>query len=225
MKVKTTVKEIVQETPKVKLVRLTWPECKSFSFKPGQWVGAWCEDFKGENNKPIRRAFSIASSPNNEYLELCIARGQLLSKHLQDLPAGSDVWIDGPYGMFWLRPSKEYLFIAGGTGIAPFMPMIDEAIRAGAKVTLLFSFKTPSDFIYRERLENTKGLTLVPTITLDEFASWKGRKGRIQTFIEEFYNQSQTIYVCGPPAMVESLENKFASLHHPKDQLFLDKWE
>ena len=225
MKVQATIKETVQETPKVKLVRFTWSDCKSFAFRPGQWIGVWCDEFKGENNKPLRRAFSIASNPKNDYLELCIARGQMLSKHLQNLPAGSKVWIDGPYGMFWLRPAKKYLFIAGGTGIAPFMPMIDEALKGGVEVTLLFSFKTPADFIYRDVLQKKKGLRLIPTITLGEFPSWTGHKGRIPLFLEKYYKPDNDVYVCGPPGLVEAVEAKLLSLKHPKERIYLDKWE
>jgi len=228
MKVLARVKEVVQVTPKVRLVRLVWDGVDKFAFRAGQWVGVSCADFLGENNKPLRRAFSIASIPGDPYLELCIARGQQLSKHLQDLSPGAEVTVDGPFGMFWLKPADKYLFIAGGTGIAPFRPMMHEAIVAGKDVTVIYSMKSPSDFIYRAELEGLaqKGLTLVPTVTAGlEFLTWHGKRGRAQSFLKDIWNKEQAVYICGPAAMVEHLQSDLGKLGHPADKVFVDKWE
>jgi NAD(P)H-flavin reductase len=205
-------------------VRLSLPE--KIPFKPGQWVGVWCDDFIGENNKPLRRAFSIASKPEEDYLELCIARGQALSAHLQDLNPGSTVHIDGPFGMFWLRPSQKYMFIAGGTGIAPFRPMIHQALSEGKEVLLVYSFKTPSDFIYRKELESLKSkFKMIPTITVDQFPQWTGERGRVQNILQKYFKKGYDAYLCGPPAMVESVEAKLIALGQLKEKIFVDKWE
>lgn len=224
MKVDAMVKEVLQETPKVRLVRLSLPQ--KIAFRPGQWAGVWCDDFIGENNKPLRRAFSIASMPGEDYVELCVARGQGLSAHLQDLKPGSVVHIDGPYGMFWLRPAQKYLFIAGGTGIAPFRPMIHQALAEGKEVLLIYSMKTPSDFIYRKEFESLKGkFKLVPTITVDGFPQWDGERGRVQNFLQKYFKKGYEVYICGPPALVENVEEKLIDLGQLKEHIFLDKWE
>ena len=226
MKVDATVKEVLQETPRVRLVRLTWHDISKFAFRPGQWVGVYCDDFIGENNKPLRRAFSIASKPGDEYLELCIARGHALSAHLQDLSPGSVVHLDGPYGMFWLRPEQKYMFIAGGTGIAPFRPMIHQALAEGKEVLLIYSMKTPSDFIYRKEFESLKGkFKMVSTITVDQFPQWAGERGRVQNLLHKYFKKGYDVYVCGPPAMVESVEAKLIELGQLKEKIFIDKWE
>ncbi|RMD58233.1 FAD-dependent oxidoreductase [Candidatus Woesearchaeota archaeon] len=229
MRVKASVKEVVQETPHVRLVRLTWPDFDKFSFRPGQWVGVWSEDFKDENNRPIRRAFSIASLAREPYLELCIARGKGLSRILQDSCPGDVFWVDGPYGVFSLKPSREYLFIAGGTGIAPFRPMVDQALLQGKKTTLIFSMKTPSDFIYRSyfrQLEQNPLFTLVPTITSGEdFPAWKGRKGRCTAFLNEYWKEGIGCYICGPSGLVNDAKTVLLSLGQKEEDIFLDKWE
>jgi len=226
MKVKATVKEVLQETPRVRLVHLEWPGVRDFGFKPGQWVGIWCDSFLGENNKPLRRAFSIASSPSLDYIELCIARGTGLSAHLQDLPVGSTVNIDGPYGMFWLRPAQKYLFIAGGTGIAPLRPMIHQALSEGKEVLLIYSMKTPSDFIYRAEFEGLKGkFTIIPTITTGGYPQWEGQRGRVQTFLHKYFKQGYDVFICGPPSMVEDIQAKLIELGQQKEKIFVDKWE
>jgi NAD(P)H-flavin reductase len=224
MKLDAKVKEVVQETPKVRLVRLHLPQ--KMPFRPGQWVGVYCDEFVGENNKPLRRAFSIASLPEEDYIELCISRGQGLSAHLQDQKEGSVLHVDGPYGMFWLRPSEKYLFIAGGTGIAPFRPMIHQALAEGKEVLLIYSMKTPSDFIYRKEFESLKGkFKLVPTITADGYPQWEGERGRVQTLLHKYLKKGYLAYLCGPPVMIEQIEKKLIDLGLPKEHIFLDKWE
>ena len=228
MKFDATVKEVLQETPKVKLVRLTWSGVSSFPFRSGQWVGVHCDEFVAPNNKPLRRAFSIASMPGDNYIELCVARGQGLSGHLQDLSLGSKLHVDGPYGLFWLRPAEKYLFVAGGTGIAPFRPMIQQALEEGKEVLLLYSMKTPSDFIYRNELEGLKNnpkFKMIVTITVDQFPKWEGERGRIPTFLDKYFKQGYGVYICGPPGMVENVEKKLVKLGQPKETIFVDKWE
>ncbi len=224
MKVDAAVKEVVQETPKVRLVRLQLPQ--KLAFRPGQWVGVFCDDFIGENNKPLRRAFSIASCPDEDHIELCVARGQGLSAHLQDLMQGVVVHIDGPYGMFWLRPAEKYLFIAGGTGIAPFRPMIHQALKEGKEVLLIYSIKSPSDFIYRKEFESLKSkFKMIPTITAEGFPQWDGERGRVQAFLQKYFKKGYQAYLCGPPEMVEQVEQKLIALGQLKEHIFLDKWE
>jgi len=228
MKVEATVKEVLQEAPNVKLVRLTWSGVADFGFKPGQWVGVYCDEFCGEDNKPIRRAFSIASEPGKDYIELCVARGPRLSAFLQDIKPGAKVHTDGPYGMFWLRPADKYLFIAGGTGIAPFRPMIHQALEEGKEVLLIYSIRTPSDFIYRQELEGLKDnpkFKMVVTITRGNFPVWEGERGRIPTFLEKYFKQGCGVYICGPSPMVEAVNEKLEALGQPHEKIHEDKWE
>ena len=228
MDIKATVKEVIQETPRVKLVRLTWPGVSDFKFKPGQWISVHCDNFPGPDGKPLRRAFSIASWPGMPYLELCITRGEGLSAHLQDLAPGTVVHVDGPYGMFKLHEGKKCLFIAGGSGIAPFRPMIHEALDEGREVLFIFSIKTPSDFIYRKELEDlrkNRKFKMIVTITVDQFPQWEGERGRVQDFLQKYYNPAFDAYVCGPPPMVDAVLAKLAELKHPSEKTFVDRWQ
>lgn len=225
MKFKAKVVEVIQETPRVKLVRFGLEQ--PLSFRAGQWVGVWSEDYLGENSRPLRRAFSIASLPTEKHLELCVARGERFSAFLQDSKVGQEFWIDGPYGMFWLKPAKKYLFIAGGTGIAPFRSMIHQALAEGKEVLLIYSIRTPSDFVYRKELESIKNkhFKMVVTITMDAFPNWTGEKGRIQNVLKNHFKEGYAAYVCGPVGMVEAVETELINLHQHKDSLFIDKWE
>ncbi|MBS3124691.1 FAD-dependent oxidoreductase [Candidatus Woesearchaeota archaeon] len=220
-----TVHEKIQETPRVVRVLLVAPEFKSLAFRPGQWIGISADHLLGENKRPLRRAFSVASSPKAEYLELCVARGKSLSAFLQDAPIGTKLNIDGPYGTFWLKPAEKYLFVAGGTGVAPFRPMIKEALNNEKEVVLIYSFKTPEDFIYREEFEVLKGkFTLITTITRFD-THWKGEKGRAQTILHKYWKPGFAAYICGPVAMVEEVHKRLINLGQSAKEIFIEKWE
>src|SRR5579862_2715177 len=89
-------------------------------FAPGQFT-SFTEIIGG---KEITRAYSLASAPSGtNRFELCLNRvkGGHLSPHLFDMNPGDTIPMIPPLGMFTLRhPDRDALFIATGTGIAPF---------------------------------------------------------------------------------------------------------
>lgn len=74
----------------------------------------------------VNREYSMYSGADDPYLDFLIQAvdGGCVSPRLQQLKTGDSIEIDGPYGEFCLRSPQEaglqYLFIATGTGIAPF---------------------------------------------------------------------------------------------------------
>lgn len=225
MRFDSKIVENLKESPRVHVIRLSKPA--DFSFRPGQWVSVWCDDFVDAENKPVHRAFSIASFVGEPYIELCIARGTGLSAHLQDSPVGKEVHVDGPYGAFALQPKNNCMFIAGGVGISPFRSMIKQALDDGRQVILIYSMRIPADFVYRKEFElfERRSFRIVPTITFDHhFRAWDGEKGRIQDFLRKYYRKDYDVYLCGPQLMVDAVIEKLKQLKHPENRIFLDKW-
>ena len=78
----------------------------------------------------INREYSMYSSADSEYIDFLIRSVDdgLISKELQKLKPGDLVEVDGAYGEFCLKDpfneNQTYLFIATGTGIAPFHSFI-----------------------------------------------------------------------------------------------------
>src|SRR5512135_3803956 len=96
-----------------------------FGFVAGQWLSLKANKPDGEE---ITRAYSIASPPaDDSRFALCLNRVQdgFMSNFLCDLNEGADIGCQGPFGDFILRPPlRDTLFIATGTGIAPFRSML-----------------------------------------------------------------------------------------------------
>src|ERR1700730_16766179 len=96
-----------------------------FVFVAGQWLSFKTNKPDGEE---ITRAYSIASPPGNDnQFALCLNRVQdgFMSNFLCDMEEGEEIECQGPYGDFILRPPmRDTMFIATGTGIAPFRSML-----------------------------------------------------------------------------------------------------
>ena len=129
-------------------------EVERFGFVAGQWLSVKHKKADGEE---ITRAYSIASPPaENSRLAFCLNRveGGFMSNYLCDLREGEEIQFQGPFGDFILRPPmRDTLFIATGTGIAPFRGMLhwllaDETRHQGKTLTLFFGNRTEKDIYY-----------------------------------------------------------------------------
>lgn len=91
-------------------------------FVPGQYIAI--------NYKGIPRAYSLTSQPHQSELELCVRRvptGRLTPRLATELEPGDQVTVRGPYGELALKEKsdRDLVFLATGTGVAPFKSMID----------------------------------------------------------------------------------------------------
>jgi len=99
-----------------------------FRFQPGQGIRFRYEE--------LEREYSLTSSPEDDVLSLCVRMidGGRFSPRLAEAEIGSTLAFSGPHGFFVYRPSgRPTVFVATGTGIAPFVSMA----RAGATDFLL----------------------------------------------------------------------------------------
>lgn len=109
------------------LVRITLETEEPVGHGAGQYVSI---RFQGRT-----RAYSIASSPTRPETELCVRRvadGGLSPRLCEDLSVGDQVTLRGPHGHLLLEDvsSRDMVFLATGTGVAPMKSMIDYTFEA-----------------------------------------------------------------------------------------------
>ena len=142
--------------------------------------------------------------------------------------------VDGPSGEFYLPddPGPGILLIAGGIGINPLMSMVRHVHQARdpVRTTLIYSAKTPPEFVFRDELEaisaENAGITTVFTVTDPREQEWSGRVGRIdRSLLEELVKPAgTTFYLCGPPGMPTELARVLVSVGAPIDSLRFEEW-
>jgi ferredoxin--NADP+ reductase len=182
----------------------------------------------------IRRAYSIASASDGEsILEFYIAlvRSGELTPRLFELQAGDRLWL-GPKvaGLFTLDQvptGADVVMIGTGTGLAPYMSMLRTHLECGngRRFVVIHGAKHSWDLGYRGELVSLAkacpNLSYLPTITRadEEPVPWGGRVGRVQDAWSELRQgaagyrptpESAHVFLCGNPAMIESMERLLA---------------
>ena len=133
----------------------------------------------------------------------------------ESLSVGSRVLVRGPRNHFSLVSSPRYVFIAGGIGVTPMLPMIAEAEASSADWHLWYRGRSRSGMAYAAQLaEHGDRVTLLPgdeTGPLD-----------LATVLSEPRDDT-LIYVCGPERLLEGVE-AICSQAWPSTALHLERF-
>ncbi len=210
-------------------------ELESFPFIAGQFVSTVADD---PNGKHQTRAYSIASAAKANRFDLCVNRveGGFFSNHLADLtdlPPGGSVKVHGPHGHFVLRPAiTDSIFIATGTGIAPFRAMAPGYLSHphARQLTLLFGVRHERTIYYRDDFDALAGtypnFRFWPTLSRTE-SSWAGRTGHVQAHLLEAIGDRRDldVYICGLKAMVDDVRAILKGLGFDRKQIIFEKYD
>jgi ferredoxin-NADP reductase len=216
--------------PDVRHFEFEVPERSEFPFTPGQFVSIK-EQVAG---KEVTRAYSIASAPDGNRFSLCLNRVAegLVSPRLFALAPGEHVEVQEPLGYFTLRrPEKSAVFVATGTGVAPFRSILLSALPQSGPITLLFGARYAHGVLYREELEalaeQHAHFQFVPTVTRPD-DSWKGAVGRVQTHLDAALAQHENapdVYICGFKEMVDDVRALLKEKGFDRKQIIYEKYD
>ncbi len=214
------VSRIQDLTHDVRALELRVLEPASITFKAGQFVSF--EVPKEGQPRLVTRPYSIASSPEQRdriLLVLNLVQGGPGSSYLFSLREGDQTSFKGPAGAFYLRDdeTKDLLFVATGTGIAPIRSMILAQLqRAPARpVTLFWGLRSQRDLYWQDDLDALSAahprFTAVTTLSRPE-PGWRGVHGRVTTLVEgRIASVSDlAVYLCGGSGMIKDVT---ATLH------------
>src|SRR6266851_4613108 len=207
-----------------------------FGFVPGQWLSLKTNK---EDDEEITRAYSIASPPGDDHrFALCLNRVQdgFMSNFLCDMRAGDEICCQGPFGDFILRPPlRDTVFIATGTGIAPFRSMLhwllaESDCHQGHQFWLLFGARHEQDIYYREEFERLaeehNNFHFLPTLSRGE-AEWKGLRGYVQEHLPEIVGTRTDMhaYICGLNKMIKANRELLKSLGWDRTSIRYEKYD
>ena len=177
----------------------------------------------------LRKHFTISSSPSEKYLEFTKKlTDSEFSRGLKTQGVGDWVKIEGPYGNFVLESEYDKIaMLTGGIGITPLRSMIKYCLdrKLDNDITLLYSNRAERDIVFKDEFEsmiqNKKTLKVVHTLTAPA-QNWRGETGRINAnkikhYIPDYVER--LFYVCGPPAMVEAIENTVKKIGVQEDKI------
>jgi ferredoxin-NADP reductase len=185
-----------------------------------------------------QRSYSIASAPESPTVDLVVQRlddGEV-SPYLTDgLRAGDQLELRGPIGGYfvWHAQSDSPLqLVAGGSGVAPFLAMLDHhaAAGSGAPVRLLYSARSLDDVIGHARLDQhaERGIGVTIALTREQPPGWAGLSGRLtpQIIREHVWpvDGRPSIFVCGATAFVEAVADSLVEAGHPAVAIRIERF-
>jgi CDP-4-dehydro-6-deoxyglucose reductase/ferredoxin-NAD(P)+ reductase (naphthalene dioxygenase ferredoxin-specific) len=203
------VAAIEAPTHDVRIVRLNIGDGGALAFSAGQFATLRFGNLPG-------RDYSMANPPSTEQLEFHIRAlpDGLVSEHVaQRLRIGDAVRVVGPSGTAHLRQKhrRPILAIAGSTGLAPLLSIIQTAIEANMPqpIQLYFGVRQERDLYAMDRLTALAKcharLTVIPVISEPE-TNCPCRTGLVTDAVAEDHADldGAKAYIAGPPAMVEA---------------------
>jgi ferredoxin-NADP reductase len=147
---------------------------------------------------------------------------------------GTAVEVDGPLGSFTFpdRPrERRFIFIAGGTGIAPLRSMLWHALLAerDGHASLIYSVRSPDEFVYMQEFQTLVDegrIDFRHTVTRTVTEGWAGRQGRIDVGdLRGLIVPGETLcFLCGPPALVGEIPSLLRRLGVKAEQIRMEQW-
>lgn len=213
--------------PKSTYLYLTLRTPEDFEYKAGQYTVIRVVDNEGE----FKAYYSIASSSSTENLmEFCIISDQnpRIAKFFGGLSIGGsvDIMPSATQTFDMSLVNGPSVFIAGGSGIAPFRAMMqDLASRDGKCQThLLYGCKTADEIPFIEEFE---GMAKENPKFKAWFCAESGsrvhvRTGRVDSFLADAQIGGANYFLCGPSKMLEALKSRLTELGIEEFRIFME---
>jgi predicted ferric reductase len=169
--------------------------------------------------------FSLSAPPTPTHLRLTVKALGDGSRDLQNLPVGTWVVAEGPYGAVTpgIRTRRNVLLIAGGVGITPMRTLFETIpLAPGDDLLLLYRARSTTDLLFREELD----------------AIAAGRRARVAYLLGEDRTSltpeglhrlvpdvaDRDVYLCGPPGLSDAVRAALRSAGLRAEQLHEERF-
>ena len=221
-------------------------ETSGYDYREGQSAGVLAPGINEKGNPHAVRLYSISSmgsdQPNAEKLTLTVKRliyedsetkeikKGVCSNYLRDVKVGETVKLTGPTGRYFLMPNdydfdRPFVFIATGTGIAPFRGMIKRIYELYPDfkhpVYLLFGVRRQAECLYDNEFKaiSAPSFHYHTAFSREQTNSDGSRKyvGNLMTDIADelkpvLENNKTLIYICGIKGMEDVVKEAIVKM-------------
>ncbi|MCL4746645.1 MAG: FAD-dependent oxidoreductase [Burkholderiaceae bacterium] len=226
----TKVKLIKKETVAEGTMAFHFAKPQGFEFRAGQFADYTLIDPPETDAEGNTRGFSLVQAPfEPDLVAATRMRDTAFKRVLKDLPIGTELKLDAPYGDFTLHKtaSTPAVFIIGGIGVTPVRSMIAQAShdKTGHKITLLHASRTPADLPLKadfERLAKDNPNFIYVMVVESPTSDWRGERGRVTAEMVKKYvpDLSKPIYyLSGPEGMVKAMRQLLTDLEVNEDNI------
>ena len=211
------------EGPGVSTIVVGGQHLHELDAQPGQFF-RW--RFLTPDHWTAAHPFSLSAAPTSSRLRLTVKDLGDGSRNLQDLPVGTWVLAEGPYGAVTgqRRAGHGVLLVAGGVGITPMRALFQAMpLAPGEDLVLLYRARTPADVLFRAEL--------------DEIAARRGARvlygysggpdllsaDALLGVVPDL--ASRDVYVCGPPPLMDAVAASTRQAGLPPQRLHAERFD
>jgi ferredoxin-NADP reductase len=203
----------------------------SFEFRAGQFADYTLINPPETDDEGNTRGFSLVHAPfEGDLVAATRIRDTAFKRVLKDMPIGTEVKLDAPYGDFTLHKTETTpaVFVIGGIGVTPVRSMIAQAThdKTRHKITLLHSSRTPADLPFKtdfERLtKQNPNFTYIPVASDSALDDWQGERSRVnEAMLKKYIPDLSTpiYYLSGPEGMVKAMRQLLVDIGANEDNI------
>lgn len=217
--------EVLHRLPDVYTVWLK-SETDKFKYCPGQFLHLALDEYDPSKPWPESRCFSMQTSPDQELIAITFTtKGQFTKRMAEELSTGKFVWLKMPYGDLFSRGHSRdnCVFLAGGTGVTPFLSLFANKDFAEYKEPLLYLGVRSKDYhIFDREICEAKRFNHSLCVKV----VYQDTEGVIN--IEQVLEESRgngNFFISGPPIMVSTFKRILLSQGIVETNIRTDEWE
>lgn len=205
---KFEVSRIERENYSTVSVYITGKDLENFAVNPGQFMifrfltkGMWWQ----------AHPFSLSMMPNGKELRITVKELGDFTGMIKNLSVHTKIIIDGPYGVFTnlFAVSDKVLLIAGGIGITPIRSLMEEMLKKGKDIVLLYANRTKEDIVFKNEIDKLAEVYNAKVVyILSHEPEYAGEQGyidleKIKQYAPDVLDRE--LYLCGPVPMMSEL--------------------
>ena len=210
------IEEKRTETPTITTLMFMDQACGKA--RPGQFVMVWVP---GVDEIPM----SLSHLSEKGYCGITVRQVGEATKALGLLNVGDPLGVRGPYGNgFRIAEGGKALAVAGGSGIACVMPLIEELAKRVEELTIVIGAQTSKELLFLDRIKRATAKAKTRLLAATDDGSYGTRALASDLAFTVMENMGfDAAYMCGPEAMMakvaEECHRKGISL-----QASLERW-
>jgi predicted ferric reductase len=192
------------------------------NFVPGQFVFV---TFVGPGIERETHPFSMSTPPMKSGFRLSIKTLGDYTSWLPNIPVGTTVRVEGPYGRFsyLYERNRSYIWIGGGIGITPFVSMAYSLEPGSCQADVYYATTTSDEAVYMPAL--TSLVSANPDLRVIPWYSKE--QGRLTAELVSRTSKdfrTRDIFICGPPPMMHALKKQFIALGVPSGRIHMEEF-